>query len=97
MLLCQNNEITADNLALPNMQSVQKVQPLESVFTETKPLMQYASVSAQASDNNLTLDEAEKNMLIQALEASRYNVSEAARKLGITRMTMRYRMQKHNL
>ncbi len=97
VLLCQNNEITADNLALPNMQSVQKVQPLESVFTETKPLMQYASVSAQASDNNLTLDEAEKNMLIQALEASRYNVSEAARKLGITRMTMRYRMQKHNL
>jgi len=28
---------------------------------------------------------------------TKYNVSEAARKLGITRMTMRYRMDKHQI
>ena len=45
----------------------------------------------------LTLDAAEKKMLVNALEASHQNVSEAARQLGVTRMTMRYRMDKHHI
>ncbi len=44
-----------------------------------------------------TLDAAEKNMLIAALEATHNNVSKAARQLGITRMKMRYRMEKHGI
>jgi two-component system, NtrC family, response regulator AtoC len=43
----------------------------------------------------LTLDASEKRMLQNALEAAHNNVSEAARQLGVTRMTMRYRMDKH--
>jgi DNA-binding NtrC family response regulator len=43
------------------------------------------------------LDAAEKSILLQVLVDSKYNVSEAARKLGITRMTMRYRMDKHQI
>jgi DNA-binding NtrC family response regulator len=45
----------------------------------------------------LTLDASEKSMLLSALEASHNNVSEAARQLGVTRMTMRYRMDKHSI
>lgn len=45
----------------------------------------------------LTLDASEKHMLLNALEASHNNVSQAARKLGITRMTMRYRMDRHGI
>ena len=45
----------------------------------------------------LTLDASEKSMLLNALDSSQNNVSEAARKLGITRMTMRYRMDKHGI
>jgi two-component system, NtrC family, response regulator AtoC len=45
----------------------------------------------------LTLDASEKRMLLSALDSTRGNVSEAARQLGITRMTMRYRMDKHNI
>lgn len=45
----------------------------------------------------VTLDASEKSMLLSALETSHNNVSEAARQLGITRMTMRYRMDKHNI
>lgn len=57
-----------------------------------------ASVSKQpANDALTTLDEAEKTMLLNALEASNHNVSKAARTLGITRMTMRYRMDKHGI
>ncbi len=47
--------------------------------------------------DDLTLEEVEKHMLQRALERSDGNVSEAARMLGITRMAMRYRMQKHQL
>lgn len=50
-----------------------------------------------ANDALTTLDEAEKTMLLNALEASNSNVSKAARMLGITRMTMRYRMDKHGI
>jgi DNA-binding NtrC family response regulator len=46
---------------------------------------------------NTTLDDAEKAILLKVLADSRNNVSEAARKLGITRMTMRYRMDKHQI
>ncbi|WP_124551694.1 sigma-54-dependent transcriptional regulator [Methylophilus methylotrophus] len=48
-------------------------------------------------DAPVTLDGAEKAMLLNALEQSRNNVSKAARLLGITRMTMRYRMDKHGI
>lgn len=49
------------------------------------------------SPSLITLEESEKHLLITALEATHFNVSEAARKLGITRMTMRYRMDKHGI
>lgn len=45
----------------------------------------------------ITLDSAEKQMLLSALAAAHNNVSQAARNLGITRMTMRYRMDKHGI
>lgn len=44
-----------------------------------------------------TLDAAEKQMLIAALETTNNNISKAARHLGITRMKMRYRMEKHGI
>ena len=49
------------------------------------------------SDVQITLDDAEKAILLNALEQARNNVSQAARQLGITRMTMRYRMDKHGI
>ncbi len=51
----------------------------------------------QNQQSQLTLDATEKSMLLKALEAAHNNVSEAARQLGITRMTMRYRMDKHGI
>ncbi|MGE0485797.1 MAG: sigma-54-dependent transcriptional regulator [Gammaproteobacteria bacterium] len=56
--------------------------------TETSP-------DALAALDGLTLEEVEKRLIVRALTASGDNVSEAARRLGLTRMAMRYRMQKH--
>ena len=45
----------------------------------------------------LTLEQAERQLIQRALDATGGNVSESARRLGVSRMTLRYRMQKHGL
>jgi DNA-binding NtrC family response regulator len=45
----------------------------------------------------VTLGDAERSLIHQALVASGGNISEAARRLGITRMTLRYRMEKYRI
>jgi DNA-binding NtrC family response regulator len=65
-----------------------------SLPTDTLKAFGYIEADSQPAP---TLDLAEKNMLIAALEATHNNVSKAARQLGITRMKMRYRMEKHGI
>lgn len=50
-----------------------------------------------AALRGLTWGEAERLLLEQALRETNRNVSEAARRLGISRMAMRYRMQRYQL
>lgn len=47
--------------------------------------------------SGMTLDAAEAALIRQTLESTAGNVSEASRRLGITRMALRYRMQKHGI
>lgn len=71
-----------------------------SILTDTDlalPVYRPAEVSLKSDAQQSALDAAEKAILLQALAEARNNVSEAARKLGITRMTMRYRMDKHQI
>ena len=57
------------------------------------------SAKAEEVDINedLTLGEAELQLIKQALERTNRNVSKAARELGITRMALRYRIKKYDL
>ncbi|WP_101759495.1 sigma-54 dependent transcriptional regulator [Oceanicoccus sp. KOV_DT_Chl] len=48
-------------------------------------------------DGSITLDEMERQIIQAALENSDHNVSEAAKVLGTTRETLRYRIQKYNI
>lgn len=52
---------------------------------------------AIAELGNLTLDEAERWLIAHALEKNRGNVSAAARQLGVSRMVLRYRIEKHGM
>jgi len=61
------------------------------------PMHQTTQSAAPSVNSQTKLDEVEKTILVQALAEAKNNVSEAARKLGITRMTMRYRMDKHRI
>lgn len=57
--------------------------------------------TSKSNDNeineDLTLGEAELQLIKQALERTNRNVSKASRELGITRMALRYRIKKYNL
>jgi len=43
------------------------------------------------------LDQVERDLIVQALERCAWNITRAARELGISRDTLRYRMEKHGL
>jgi len=44
-----------------------------------------------------SLEEYEKSLILKALEISNYNKSKAAKILGISRATLRYRLEKYNI
>ncbi|MBL0092712.1 MAG: sigma-54-dependent Fis family transcriptional regulator [Piscinibacter sp.] len=60
-----------------------------------------SAMAAAAANTDLvsarTLPAMERDALVQALERSGWNVSRAARDLGISRDTLRYRIDKHGL
>jgi len=60
-----------------------------------EPAMSQVHFDSQAA--GITLEEAEKRLIENALKQANHNVSEAARLLGITRMAIRYRMGKHGI
>jgi DNA-binding NtrC family response regulator len=56
-----------------------------------------SAISAGRPATDRTLPEMERLALLQALQHSEGNVTRAARELGISRDTLRYRMEKHGL
>jgi DNA-binding NtrC family response regulator len=49
------------------------------------------------TESGSALDRRERELLVQAMSESNRNVSQAARNLGISRDTLRYRLEKHRL
>lgn len=82
MLLSHQGHITELDLALP----------INRALLEANELATNTMLNPQA-----TLEDVERAVLLKVLVESDNNVSRAARKLGITRMTMRYRLDKHQL
>ena len=69
--------------------------PFSALAVENTPSP--VSSAAESTLYSLTLEAAERLLIEDALRRTGHNVSEAARQLGITRMTMRYRMKQHGL
>lgn len=59
-----------------------------SLSTNSKFILPYGGVS---------LDEVERDLIIQSLERTEYNQTKAAKLLGITRHTLIYRIEKHKI
>ena len=47
--------------------------------------------------DDFSLDEHEKDLILKALEKSNYNKTKAAKILGISRATLRYRLVKYGI
>ena len=85
--LCENNHIEAADLKL-NLDTGHQGQ--------TKPhLSERQSMPINSLDDHL--EELEKEILLDTLEQSRWNKTEAAKKLGISFRSIRYRLQKFGL
>jgi two-component system response regulator PilR (NtrC family) len=78
LALCSGNEITVEDLQLT---PVEQGQPHVSPLGSKYPLPEY-------------LDRIEKQALLEALEQTGFNRTAAAKLLGVTFRTMRYRMER---
>ena len=85
VLLCLNAQIDVADLLLPH----------KTVSADSRlPSPQF---SATNGDEGSILEALERDVLVKALAGSGKNVSKAARDLGISRDTLRYRMEKYGL
>ncbi|WP_273150885.1 sigma-54-dependent transcriptional regulator [Methylophaga thiooxydans] len=76
----------------------------QGVIESSQLMLQAPNAAATENDysgvdslSEMTLEQVEKYLIENALEKTAGNVSRAARKLGLTRMAMRYRMEKYQL
>jgi transcriptional regulator with GAF, ATPase, and Fis domain len=89
-ILCDGGLIAAEHLAL----APPSVQPVPAASTAAAdPVPAAGSVPASAGD----LQNMERAMIEQALQAARFNKSKAAKALGLTRHQLYIRMRKYDL
>jgi len=67
------------------------------LFLQVQPKVIEPSATSRQPFENMKLEEVEKYLIEQSLLRTRGNVSQSARELGLTRMAMRYRMDKYQL
>jgi len=83
VLLAPGEEIETEQLSLPTMLGV---PPAAVVTAFPEPQRDVSQ-----------LEKAERELLLQALEATQWNVTRAAKLLGVSRDTLRYRVEKFHL
>lgn len=81
MILCQLDEITCQDLLIESIYPTGCTSPLE----------------LNIPPEGISLEAVESNLIEKALTAARGNQSRAAELLGVTRNTLRYRMEKYGI
>jgi two-component system response regulator PilR (NtrC family) len=82
LALCSNNEINESDLYLTQATSKERIAPLDGALgTRGLPLHDF-------------LDQIEREAISKALEATRFNKTAAAKLLGITFRSLRYRLDR---
>lgn len=87
--LCEDNIITTNDLQLPGS-SIEKPDAINTATPSSYDPNRHASLDDY-------LEDIERNILLDALEQSRWNRTEAAKKLGISFRSIRYRLKKLGL
>ncbi|HET7662920.1 MAG TPA: sigma-54 dependent transcriptional regulator [Rhodanobacteraceae bacterium] len=89
MAMCDAHSIDADDLMLPTVGSRPTLSP-------SAPDNNAANLDPRGQNQPLEdyISNVERDAIMQALEATRYNKTAAARKLGITFRALRYKLKK---
>ncbi|MFI0398090.1 MAG: sigma-54-dependent transcriptional regulator [Thiolinea sp.] len=111
--LCEDNTIQADDLQLPQvtgLATASSFQPslsrpvllsvppeLVNPYSTQQPIANDTALAAEPSWTPHTDEEAERNMIIEALDQTRWNRTKAAELLGMSFRQLRYRIQKYEL
>lgn len=92
LTLCEGNEILPEHLQLPAHQVASSSKTSTPTSTPTVEIEQIAGESLE--DYLLGI---EKNLIVKALDETRWNRTAAAKKLGMTFRSLRYRLKKLGL
>jgi two-component system response regulator AtoC len=95
MVMSQPKHIEACHIEIEQLSNTAQVNHFFDVNQSIK--RQGASTTFELPDSGISLDAFEQDLLVQALNKSKQNQSKAADLLGITRHTLRYRMEKFGL
>lgn len=105
--LCEGDEIRPDDLSLNNTSPSSAPQPHSAGDTEddqpepgdgdADAISAGGSLPEDADSLESYLEDIEKNVIVDALEATRWNKTAAAKKLGISFRALRYRLKKLGL
>ncbi|MEL6543497.1 MAG: sigma-54 dependent transcriptional regulator [Myxococcota bacterium] len=87
VILSTSDHYTLDDFSMPATALASSAAAPEAV----------ESSSPEPSGDDLNLERLEKNAIASALRKHRYNISHAAKELGITRAALYRRMEKHGL
>ena len=83
--LCEGNLVEESDLILPSVPNAETVEPpLREQKTDSGELQNY-------------LDDVERERILEALEKTRWNKTQAAKLLGISFRALRYRLEKLDL
>jgi len=88
-------ENVVEHLVVLGKGDVIKPEHLPPEVRQTKSRV--SSISLTLPEQGISLEEVEKQILLQALEKHRWNQTNAARYLDISRKTLIYRMEKYGL
>jgi DNA-binding NtrC family response regulator len=72
-------------------------EPISAATLNLRPRPSDARNAFDDTLQGMTLEQIEAAAIEEALKRAGGNVSEAARRLGVSRMVIRYRMQKHGI
>ena len=103
--LCDNNRIEPADLQLPQRPPVEDAAVAIEPSQDRPPTTQPPRTTADVSGINLPegqslegyLEDIERKLITEALEATRWNKTAAAKNLGITFRALRYRLKKLEL
>ena len=93
--LCEDWRIQREDLKLNGAASAVEMLPMESARRPS--LSQRPEVQIPIGSLDDHLEEIEKEILLETLEEARWNKTEAAKKLGISFRSIRYRLEKLGL